>query len=129
IQNHYKNFGRALGLAFQIVDDILGIWGDEALIGKSTASDLCSGKKTYPVLLGLKKRATFAKRWHAGNIHPEEAKELARLLEKEGILIATQKEAERLTDLALSELREAGPKGIAGELLLDITHQMCQRRK
>ena len=36
----YRLFGYHLGLAFQVQDDILGIWGDEALTGKSTASDL-----------------------------------------------------------------------------------------
>ncbi len=43
------NLGEELGLAYQIVDDILGIWGDTALTGKSTASDIASRKKTFPV--------------------------------------------------------------------------------
>ena len=49
----YQDFGENLGLAFQVLDDILGIWGDAALLGKSTASDLVSGKKSLPVLYGL----------------------------------------------------------------------------
>lgn len=129
IIKYYQNYGRALGLAFQVVDDILGIWGDEAMTGKSTASDLCSGKKTLPVLLGLQNNAEFAKRWHKGNIQPQEAKYLADLLAEEGILAATQKEADRLTDLALAELSSAQAQGIAGELLFEFTHQLCQRQK
>ena len=46
-------FGQELGLAFQMQDDILGIWGDEAVTGKSTVSDIASRKKTLPVLLAM----------------------------------------------------------------------------
>ncbi len=47
------DFGRDLGMAFQMQDDILGIWGDEAVTGKSAVSDIASRKKTLPVLLAL----------------------------------------------------------------------------
>ena len=53
VQEQYRAFGENLGLAFQIIDDILGIWGDEATTGKSAASDILSKKKTLPVLYGL----------------------------------------------------------------------------
>ncbi len=50
-QESYRLFGYHLGLAFQVQDDILGIWGDEALTGKSAASDLVEGKNSLPVLV------------------------------------------------------------------------------
>jgi Geranylgeranyl pyrophosphate synthase len=46
-------YARALGLAFQIKDDILDIVGDSETIGKPVGSDLRKGKSTYPSLLGL----------------------------------------------------------------------------
>src|SRR5215210_2272545 len=49
----YRAFGHYLGLAFQVPDDILGIWGDEALTGKSAAGDLVEGKNSLPILAGL----------------------------------------------------------------------------
>jgi len=49
----YRDFGRELGLSFQITDDILGIWGDPVITGKSAASDLLEKKKTFPVLYAL----------------------------------------------------------------------------
>lgn len=49
----YRRYGEALGRAFQLRDDLLGIWGDEAVTGKSTASDILSRKKTLPVLYAL----------------------------------------------------------------------------
>lgn len=46
-------FGRELGLAFQLVDDLLGIWGDPATTGKPVNSDLRCGKKSLPVVAAL----------------------------------------------------------------------------
>jgi geranylgeranyl diphosphate synthase type II len=46
-------FGESLGLAFQIVDDILDIKGDESLLGKPVGSDLQNNKMTYPAIYGL----------------------------------------------------------------------------
>ncbi|MGW7267375.1 polyprenyl synthetase family protein [Streptomyces sp. NPDC054842] len=45
--------GRHLGVAFQITDDVLGIWGDPAVTGKPVHGDLRQGKKTFPVLAAL----------------------------------------------------------------------------
>ncbi|MFE9017750.1 polyprenyl synthetase family protein [Streptomyces sp. NPDC007808] len=45
--------GRHLGIAFQVVDDLLGIWGDPAVTGKPVHGDLRERKKTYPVLAAL----------------------------------------------------------------------------
>lgn len=48
------DFGRHLGMAFQIIDDIQGIWGASAETGKPDGSDLRNGKKTLPTLVALK---------------------------------------------------------------------------
>ncbi|HWR65788.1 MAG TPA: polyprenyl synthetase family protein, partial [Bellilinea sp.] len=61
--NDLGDFGLHLGLAFQIQDDWLGIWGDEAVTGKSKASDLMTGKKTLPILYGLQQSSEFANAW------------------------------------------------------------------
>ena len=54
IQN-YADFAQNIGLAFQIRDDVLGIWGDSAETGKSAENDLRKKKKTLPVLYTLGK--------------------------------------------------------------------------
>ncbi|MFI2235870.1 polyprenyl synthetase family protein [Streptomyces chrestomyceticus] len=46
-------FGRHVGIAFQIVDDLLGLRGDPAVTGKPVGADLASGKKTMPLLAAL----------------------------------------------------------------------------
>jgi geranylgeranyl diphosphate synthase type I len=48
-----RRFGQHLGLAFQHVDDLLGIWGDPAVTGKPVDSDLRSRKKSLPVVAAL----------------------------------------------------------------------------
>ena len=48
-----RQFGRHLGLAFQIRDDVLDVTATPEAMGKATAKDAAAGKNTYPVLLGL----------------------------------------------------------------------------
>ncbi len=128
-QDAYRSVGHALGLAFQIQDDILGIWGDEALTGKSTASDLLAGKKTLPVIYGLKKNGQFAQRWQKGIIAPNESEPLAQLLASEGAYEYTYDMSEKMTNLALDSLREAQPEGEAGDALLDLVNSLIKREQ
>lgn len=51
--DRFRRFGRELGLAFQLIDDLLGIWGDPRVTGKPTGSDLVSRKKSLPVVAAL----------------------------------------------------------------------------
>ena len=64
-RQHLAEFGRHLGLAFQIQDDILGIWGDEALTGKSAESDILTRKKSLPVSTRSRIRR-LDRRWRGG---------------------------------------------------------------
>ena len=48
-----KDFGRHLGVAFQAVDDLLGIWGDPAVTGKPAGNDLQRRKKSMPIVAAL----------------------------------------------------------------------------
>lgn len=126
-QEVYRSFGHYLGLAFQVQDDILGIWGDEKVTGKSVASDLVEGKNSLPVLAGLDKKGKFAERWAQGPIKAEEVGEVARLLASEGGLLAAQEAAKQMTDLALMNLREADPQGEAGEALFHLANRLLGR--
>ncbi len=124
----YRDFGHYLGLAFQVQDDILGIWGDEAVTGKSVASDLIERKKSLPVLFGLEKQGEFAKRWTTGSVRrKEDISELAMLLEREGARHKAQEAADQMTDLALNALRQADPQGEAGMLLYALAERLLNR--
>jgi len=126
-QQHYTDFGRLLGLAFQALDDLLGIWGDAARTGKSTESDLVSGKKSLPVLYALGLGGAFAKRWGEGPIAPGEVEMLASQLDAEGARQYTQAEANHLTDQALAALDAATPQSAAGWALRELAGQLLQR--
>ena len=126
-QDAYRAFGQYLGLAFQAQDDILGIWGDEALTGKSAASYLIEGKNSLPVLAGLGANAKFAARWKQGPIRADEVQELARVLASEGGYETATDAARQMTDLALMSLRGADPQGEAGDALFELTDRLLKR--
>jgi len=128
-QDAYKSFGQYLGLAFQIQDDILGIWGNETVTGKSVASDLVEGKNSLPVLAGLSANKKFAKRWKQGPIHAHEVEEVAKLLAAEGGYETAHEASRQMTDLALLNLREADPQGEAGNALFDLAEKLLKREQ
>jgi geranylgeranyl diphosphate synthase type I len=128
-QDAYRSFGQYLGLAFQVEDDILGIWGDEALTGKSAANDLLEGKKSLPVLAGLSANGKFAARWKQGPIPAGEVQEMARLLASEGGYEAASEAARQMTDLALMNLRGSDPQGEAGEALFELANKLLKRKQ
>ena len=126
-QEAYRSFGHYLGLAFQAQDDILGIWGDEAVTGKSAASDLLEGKKSLPVLIGLGKKGKFAERWAQGPITKEEVQDVAKLLASESAYTTTHEAAKQMTDMAIMSLRQADPQGAAGDALNDLAGKLLGR--
>jgi len=128
-QDAYRSFGHYLGLAFQVEDDILGIWGDEAITGKSAANDLIEGKKSLPVLAGLSANGKFAARWRQSPIQAEEVQELARVLASEGGYETAVEAARQMTDLALMNLRGADPQGEAGEALFELANKLLKRKQ
>jgi geranylgeranyl diphosphate synthase type I len=124
----YREFGRLLGLAFQVQDDILGIWGNSSVTGKSNQSDLVTQKITLPVLFGLSKQGKFAERWKKGSLNPQEVSELTKLLEIEGGKEFTQTQVTGLINEALCTLQNAHPIGIAAEALNNLALSLESRR-
>lgn len=55
----YARFGENLGMAFQIEDDILGIWGEEKATGKPQAGDIHQRKKSLPIVYALQQEASL----------------------------------------------------------------------
>lgn len=79
-----KTYARHIGLAFQVMDDILNIAGDSAKMGKATGTDAARNKTTYPSLLGMDASREFArelvnKALHAVRIFDNKAIPLAAL--------------------------------------------------
>lgn len=123
----YKLFGMKLGLAFQVWDDWLGIWGNEENLGKSTLSDLTSRKKTYPVLLGLNRNSMFAKRWYQGSMLVSDIENLKILLQDEGVELETLQEARKLTHEAMSCLSDLDSGRPEFEALVELSKSLIER--
>ena len=58
--NGLQRYGQALGLAFQVVDDILDVTADSATLGKTAGKDAANDKPTYVSLLGLEQAKSYA---------------------------------------------------------------------
>ena len=104
----YRRFGWSLGIAFQVNDDLLGIWGEEQHTGKEP-TDLARHKKTLPVLYALEHgapedRARLAKLYAKADPDRDEVAEIVRILERSGAREYTRTEARRHRDAALGEL-------------------------
>ena len=128
VQELYRLFAHHLGLAFQVQDDILGIWGDEALTGKSTASDLVARKKSLPILLGLEKGAGFAKRWAEGPITEAEAPRVAEMLAADGARQRADSAGREQMQKAMDHLARAGAVNEAGQELGRLARALVDRK-
>lgn len=104
IQIAAAEFGLNLGLAFQILDDYLGVWGTPSTTGKPASIDLINHKKSLPVLFGLSNSEEFRKLWQSTNMSEENIKTLADQLLVIGADTYTQQQAKYYTDLALNAL-------------------------
>ncbi len=108
----YRRFGWALGLAFQLNDDLLGIWGLEQTTGKEP-TDLARHKKTLPVIYAFERagpedRARLAALYREGEPTPARVDEAVAILERLGARDYTRDMARRYRDEALAELDAAG---------------------
>jgi geranylgeranyl diphosphate synthase type I len=110
-----ERYGHHLGLAFQAIDDLLGIWGEPAVTGKQSWSDLRQRKKSLPVVAALAAEgpaaerlgellAADAKNPEIGDFSEEEFANRAALIEAAGGRKWTSQEARRQYATALDAL-------------------------
>ena len=102
-------YGERLGLAFQLVDDLLGIWGEPAVTGKPVLSDLRARKKSVPVVRALTADGPASARLaelyaSPGELSTTDLALAANLIEETGARDWTEKQADALLTDALAEL-------------------------
>ena len=120
----YEAFGRELGLAFQIQDDVLGIWGDEALTGKSAESDVATRKKSWPAVYALERSEKLRALYAAPEVDvPAVLAEMDAL----GARTYTEQAAGEHHERAMEALRDSGASGDAGQALYELAASLLGR--
>jgi geranylgeranyl diphosphate synthase type I len=108
-----RRYGEQVGLAFQLVDDLLGIWGWPERTGKPVFSDLRSRKKTMPVVWATHHGGDPGRElahWLAGSVEPDELalRHAADLVDRAGGRAWAQREARARTERAVVALDGLG---------------------
>ncbi len=131
----YSSFGRYLGLAFQVRDDYLGVWGDPEETGKPTADDVTSKKKALPLVYALKVASgpdqarldTILSR--PGPASAEEAAEILAILDRCGAADFTASEVVRNSQMALDALASVRPDPEVHEELATLCQELMVRTR
>ena len=126
-----SQFGAKLGLAFQIRDDILDLWGQQDT-GKPLAGDILNKKKSLPIVYAIE-NASGAERRALGDVYfkrvmePEDIDKIIEVLETLGAREFCQTKADALCTEALEALREAGLSSHQSEGLEALARFMVSR--
>jgi geranylgeranyl diphosphate synthase type I len=122
----YARFGENLGLAFQVIDDILGIWGREVETGKSASSDILTRKKTLPVVYVLhdpELRAIYAQEL----LTDGDVERVLAILERHQAREFAAQIARDYSQQAIRALDEAGQSTPAHEAMRDYALSLLKR--
>ncbi len=126
-----KRFGVELGMAFQAVDDLLGIWGDPVATGKPASSDLRQHKKTLPVAAALAAGGALAEELAGllceSRLEERQVSRAAGLVETLGGREAAGEEAERRLGSALAALEDADLTPSAHDELVEVARFVVDR--
>jgi geranylgeranyl pyrophosphate synthase len=125
-----RYFGHEVGMAFQIVDDILDFTGDETRLGKPVGSDLRQGLVTLPALCYLEQHSNddlILRILRNGRGSDEDIRCAVTLIRESGAIELALEEARSFTRRSLTAL-ERLPAGSARQALQDLTEFVVQRR-
>lgn len=129
----YSGYGLPLGEAFQLRDDILGVFGDPAETGKPAGDDLREGKRTVLVALALEnstpdQAAELNARLGDPLLDAAGVETLRRIIEETGALARTELMIEELLDLSLTSLTSANLDPESVTVLTGLAHAATRRR-
>ncbi|MGW4892431.1 family 2 encapsulin nanocompartment cargo protein polyprenyl transferase [Kitasatospora sp. NPDC004240] len=127
-------FGREIGLAFQLIDDLIGIWGDPAVTGKPVGADLVARKKSLPVVAalgsGTAEGGELARLYALDRpLSPEELTRCAAAVEAAGGRGWAQGESCERMAAAIAQLATAVPEPSAADELLALAELVTRRSR
>jgi geranylgeranyl diphosphate synthase type I len=125
-------YGHHLGMAFQLVDDLLGIWGEEGRTGKPVAADLRARKRSAPVVAALTSGTREGERLASlmaapGELSEEDVALAAKLVEESGGRAWTRQRADWHTGEAQARLDRLSPDPVAFGDLTEVTRFLLRR--
>jgi geranylgeranyl diphosphate synthase type I len=127
-----RNFGRNLGFAFQIRDDILGIWGDEEKTGKPVGSDIRRKKKSYPIVYAWENaqgqaKTELMKIYQSAVVDDNGRDTVLNILDSLQAEVQAQNRAEAYCDRALAEIEKTALSSWARDNLKEMAHFLTKR--
>ncbi len=133
--SRYHQFGESLGMAFQIQDDILGVWGDEKTTGKSAATDIRDKKKTLLVVYSLNQTTDRQAAQRLADLYAQQGpldesaiQLVLELFERIGARQYAERAAEEYYHTALQSLERAGIDNMAQSHLREMAASLLGRQ-
>ncbi len=119
-------FGENLGLAFQVIDDILGIWGREEETGKPSESDIVERKKTLPIVYALHD-PELRDLYSCDSLDESQVSRVVAILERHKAREFAVGMARRYSEQALEHLRGTGQETPPHRAILELTRYLLGR--
>lgn len=114
----YRTYGRNLGLAFQMIDDLLDITADSVTLGKPALHDFVEGKSTLPYIYLYEKLSADEqlrlKSLHAKLLSPDDEQWITEEMKRHHIIEQSYAEAKLLIDEAIVLMQSAGEEALEG---------------
>ena len=133
--NNLYDFGRFAGLAFQLQDDLLDTFGEEAVFGKSIGGDIRANKKTYLLIKAFEKatekdRSLLVQMMNDKQTDSEEKVfKVTEIYKKYGIPELTQRKIDEFFNSSLKSLKSIAVDEIKKEALEELARQLVVRSK
>ena len=125
-----EDFGIALGIGFQAVDDVLGIWGESATTGKPVGNDLREQKKSMPIAIAFDRGGDIGQAVldaFTGPLNDNQIAALASKLESAGIRDEVQSIARDYLDQAIKTLDTVALAAPAKTELIELANFIWER--
>ena len=131
-QNALYQYGLNIGLAFQIQDDILDVYGDPATFGKAIGGDICANKKTYLLITALntadaETKAELLQWMMATDRNEQKIAAVTHIFTRLGVREVCEREIEQHTSLAIDQLDKL-PQNSATDKLRHLAEQLVSRK-
>ena len=128
----FKESGRAMGYVFQIIDDVLGVWGNEETTGKPVGADIRRKKNSYPVVYTMgkandKDRKMLNEIYKKDELDDSDVDSVLAVMDRLDVKNQAQQEAEKYANVALESLAPVELSREARQEVEDLAHFLLVR--